>query len=389
MRRLIVHPVFQISLGLLALILVQYNWLLLQVAVSLHGNDFGKFYYAAVRWRSGASLYDSTIATRMLVEGTWMEFPNLNPPHFHLLLLPFIFWSLPTATILWTGANAAAGLCAGAIVIRALRIRVLAWQILPAACVILLSSATGAILLTGQYTGLLLLPITIAWRAARQGHWSVCGAVLGVLIGVKPFLALFVPALIITGRWRAIWMLLFSVVVCFAVGVLVFGWSPYLEWLATLRSVSWPWATMNASLMAVLSRAFGASPYFTAAVLRPSVVGGLWMAGSLLVGGISLVVARRSIDHMFAAIVLGSLLVSPLGWVYYLWLALPGCLALWSFRAPLGAWLGLAILCVPLFALRWWQPGALATLTIGSSYAWATLALWIAVVSSGSGGRPR
>jgi hypothetical protein len=52
---------------------------------------------------------------------------------------------------------------------------------------LLLGAPTGAIVVTGQFTFLLLLPTTYAWLAARRGSWRLAAALLGCLASVKPF----------------------------------------------------------------------------------------------------------------------------------------------------------------------------------------------------------
>ena len=90
-------------------------------------------------------------------------------------------------------------------------------------------------------------------------------------------------------------------------------------------------------------------------------------------------------DGDWAALLLAALLMSPLGWNYYLWIAV------WPFGGAAGTSCALAAagalgsLAVPgLGGWLWWgkmtawgQPHVLATLTAASLYFWALLALWI------------
>jgi hypothetical protein len=95
-------------------------------------------------------------------------------------------------------------------------------------------------------------------------------------------------------------------------------------------------------------------------------------------------------DVDWAALLLASLLLSPLGWVYYLWIAL----------GPLAAAIGhsrfwqrphrVDLLLVPGLAgwlwygkmAEWGQPSPLATATLASMYFWALLSLWLWTVNS-------
>lgn len=360
---------------------MSYQWLLLRAALEAHGNDFGKFYFAVQKWMAGGSLYEPNLATRIQAGSVTVEFLNMNPPHFHLLLLPFTLLPLAIANALWMTLNVLAGLAAALMVVRTLRLPFKPLHVLPVACVFLIFAATGAIAATGQFTGLLMLPMTTAWREARAGRWTQSGIWLGVLVGVKPFLGLFLPALLVMGRWRAAVAMCVSAAACFAVGIVTFGVGPHIEWIGALRDVSWLWSRMNGSLMALLARSLAPSPDFTPIAALSSLVAPLWIVGSAFIVAMTMAIARRSVDHAFGGVVLGSLLVSPLGWVYYLWLALPGCLALWQERLPTVVAVGLIPLSVPLVLLLWGQPNPLATITIASAYSWGTIALWCGVAS--------
>ncbi len=347
----------------------------------LHGNDFGKFYYAAQQWREGLSLYAASPATRMPAGEGFQEFLDMNPPHFHLVVLPLVGLSVETAGLLWMVVNAAAAWLAAVLIFRELGIRLNRWDVLPIAVGILACAATGAIVITGQFTGLLLLPMVGAWRAARHDRWATSGAWLGLLISVKPFLALFGMYLLIARRWRAFAMAGLVGAAAFLAGLLVFGWSAHREWIAALRSVEWPWAAMNASLFGLLSRTFGPSPYYAPILAAPAVITIGWWLAAGVVALITLWAARRSVDHGFAAVTLGALLISPLGWVYYIWLAVAPCLSMWWKHRPAILRLAALGLCVPLIWVTDLQPNPLATVTLGSAYTWGLLALWLGVVS--------
>lgn len=376
------HPVVQVLCAGLCGALVPYYQLLLAFAQAQHGNDFGKFYFATQAWWAGGSTYAPNIATRMLVRGTWMQFLNMNPPHFHLLLLPFIPFGLTAASIAWGVLNLLAAGIALFITARELGWS-LRWQaILPSLLFILLSGPVNAVAVTGQFTGMLMLLMSLAWQDARRGRWERCGAWLGVLIGLKPFLALFVPVLLMTRRWNALLGAIASGVASFAVGLAVFGWSAHLEWLRALEAVSWSWSNMNASAMGWLSRTFDVSPVFDPLVLAPGLVRPVWAVLALGIAALTVAVGRRSIEHAFAATVLGSLLISPLGWVYYIPLAAAPCMGLWRERRPAGAVAGLLLLSAPLFVPSALALRGLGTASIGSVYYWSTLLLFFAVVTT-------
>lgn len=391
-RAWVAHPLAQVAFGLIAFVALCYNVIMLDMVVGqLHGNDFGKFYYATQAWLGGGSLYAPNLATHMEVElgsGNWMEFLNMNPPHFHVLVLPFAWLSLPTAAYTWFILNLWAGLMGALLVGVELGLRPRREHWLPMLAGAAACAATGAVAVTDQFTGVLLLLMAVAWRGARRGDGWSTAATLGVSIALKPFLGLFLPVFLLRRRIRLAVVTALAAAGSFAVGVAVFGIGPHIEWVRAMGDISWVWGAMNASVQALLSRMFEGGPYYAPVVPAPGLIRPVWMVSIAIIGIVTLRTATRSVDHAFASTVLGALLISPLGWVYYHWLALPGCLALWRQRRPLTAWLGLAGLAVPLISLVAFQPAPLATVTIGSAYTWSTLLLWLAVVRSPVASQP-
>jgi hypothetical protein len=371
-----------LSLALTVPILLYDSVIVLSWVRELHGNDYGKFYYAMQAWWHGGSLYAPNIATRMQVEGEWHDYLNMNPPHFHLVVWPFAQLPMALSAYLWLAMNIACALAAIAFVCRELQIRLPGRWFWPIAAYLLICAPTTTVLITGQFSGMLFLAITVAWSAARNGRQMTAGLWLGVLISVKPFLGLFLPALLLRREWRAAAAACVSGGACLLAGIAIFGLQAHREWLVAMSNIEWVWASMNGSLDALAARIFAPSPYYTPIVVAPALVRPLWLLGAAAVLAVTLVAARRSIDHAFATVTLGALLISPLGWVYYLWLAVPGCLALLRGRVPVTVWIALVALLVPYYAPIAWGSSRLATLTIGSAYTWATLCLWLASVSA-------
>ena len=94
-------------------------------------------------------------------------------------------------------------------------------------------------------------------------------------------------------------------------------------------------------------------------------------------------------DRQIFVLLLGAILASPLGWVYYLPLAYApilgwmGAGAGWDGLSGLGRTraamlaVGLALLCVPQEVANSSQPAALASLTLASAYHYGTLLAWL------------
>ena len=137
--------------------------------------------------------------------------------------------------------------------------------------------------------------------------------------------------------------------------------------------------------------------------MAPELILPLWLPAVAIVGVLTMVAVtfdqtESAVDRAFALLLSAALLISPLGWVYYLWLGLGPFAALvleWrngARRNPQPAspavprwrqrFLILAVpgLVWPHFATFAFQPHAWATLLLASAYFWSTAALWSTTV---------
>ena len=131
----------------------------------------------------------------------------------------------------------------------------------------------------------------------------------------------------------------------------------------------------------------------------PVLVYPLWVAAAGVFGSLTLFLSvsdhsSNSIDRSFCLLIIGALLVSPLGWIYYTWLILGPMTALirsWFLNKRmekervshkiLSARNGLII--VASIGMIWpypytlsFQPNGIATITVGSIYFWTYIAIW-------------
>ncbi len=392
-----------------AVILGIVLWLVYYAAVArvmvsrMEMNDFGRFYYSARLFLNGQDMYGPTPATPVVVApGVVHEFLNMNPPHFHLPLLPLAMLPPRFALLLWTLASVAVLGWSLRLIARELQIKLTPTGLLWGVAAIVMFSATGTVIATGQLSLLLLLPITLAWLSARQGAWIRTGLWLGFAMSLKPFLCFFLPYFILRRRWEAAFAAIAAVAGAFGAGAVIFGTAAYAAWVRALGLTDWTWAAMNGSVLGVLTRTLSGSPYFTPMASAPDLVRPLWLALAAAVAVTTLAAlwrddTRDAVDRGFFLVLLGAQLISPLGWIYYFWLPAGPAAALFL------SWLredrdvsrdgtasirwrnGLALASLPLFAwplalvtIR--QPSGVATLTIGSVYFWATLLIWAAVL---------
>jgi hypothetical protein len=343
-------------------------------------NDYSIFYYTAQMVRDGLPMYGPVPAAYGF---TWPaeSLGNLNPPHFAVLTAPFWYLTYQQAFLLWL---------VGGLICLVLSVRIV-WQELAYPRSLPLMLAVGAALVscapfvlvssTGELTYFLLLPMTLGWRAARHRRWGAAGIYLGACASVKLFLLLFLPWLVLQRRWRAAAAFVCTIGVMVAVGAALFGTDSYWQWRKTLALIGWWGLPMNASLAGVVHR-----------VWTTGAASAQWLA---MFGGVVVILATlgalrdsaegaRHVDTGVAAILLGALLASPLGWAYYVPLLLGPLLgwlqALWRAHADWRWWVpvlaGGVCLFVPDEVLAVWKGVAWQAATLGSLYFWALGLLW-------------
>jgi hypothetical protein len=402
------------SAALVLLTLILWNaWVAHTMVTRLQMSDFRIFYLSARAQLEGRDMYDlpselQTYAGRTLRS----TLVNLNPPHFQLLLLPLALVPAGVALGLWAVVSL---LCLGGslyVIARELDLKP-SWPNCWRAAIWLLAFAgMGAVLATGEMSFLLSLPLTLAWAAARRERWSRAGIYLGLAMSLKLFLLIFIPYFVLRRRLAAAAASCAAASACFVAGVLIFGPSSYWSWLSQLASVSWAWRSANASVLGILTRSLSENPHFTPFTGAPELVLPLWLPAVAIVGVLTLVVVtfdrtESAVDRAFALLLSAALLISPLGWIYYLWLGLGPFAALalnWrngagrnpqEASAAAARWrqrfLILAVpgLVWPHFATFAFQPHAWATPLLASAYFWSAAALWCAFVLDGWAVNPR
>ena len=376
-------------------------------------SDFGKLHASAQAFLAGRDMYDLGPATLSPVRGMtdqvlhYIPFLNLNPPHFHLILLPLAPLSPRWALVVWGIVSLVCLAFSLRLIARESGIVLTRWRRRLAVLAFLGFAGLGAVALTGQVSFLLLLPVTLAWIRARRGKWAEAGVYLGLAMSVKPFLAIFLPYLVLRRRFVTLATAVGAGTAAFLVGLGVFGWDAHRSWIAGLSAVSWEWVAMNASVLGFLKRVLAPSLYYEPLLEVPGLIAPVWLLLSGAIGVVTLAVAaadsdERAVDRAFALLLLAALLVSPLGWTYYWWLALGPMVAVVASRWGRDArdahverspasntrrWRR-ALLLVAVPGLFWplpatiaFQPSAWATVFLGSAYFWATLALWAALIA--------
>ncbi len=393
-----------ILLLLLSFLLVWNYFLAYGGFESLESRDFSRFYYATIAFLQGHDMYGPTVATLcrwtdLLAEHLW----DLNPPHFHIIVMPFVYFSLSDAYLIWEGINILALFVSIRLIGQIIHVNIISLKGALAIIGVLAFAGTGTLLRTGQYSFLLVLPLTYAWYYAREGSWTKAGMILGLVASIKPFLLIFLPYLVFRKLAQAVGTFILLFLLSFTAGFLVFGLEAHLSWVNALSSVSWAWPGANASLLGLFTRLFVENPHFMNFYDGGSWVGPIWVV-SILVVGLSTLIATsldssaNGVDRAFAILPLSAVLISPLGWVLYLFFSIGPFISLainwWNQDSFLNKsremWIqrnrnilllaAIPGLIMPTIFLDWLQPHPLATLLIGSLYCWCTFAIWLSLI---------
>jgi alpha-1,2-mannosyltransferase len=391
------------GLCVLGFVLVLYNAVNLGMMIELSPkNDFGRTFLSAVAFVRGGEMYGRNESIPWeLEDGSTLDLWNLNPPHFHLLLLPLAWLPIGVALLLWLLANAAGGYFAFRLIAREAQLTLTAEQ----RQVVLLGSLAfigmTSALVTGHMSFLLFWLVTFSWHAARHERWAAAGAWLGLGLSVKPFLLFLVPYFLWRRQWRGLAAMGATVLLCVALGFAVFGVENHRAWRHMLEVAdNWGWLPMNASIMAFLSRTFTANPVFTpVAIAAPELLRAIWLGVGIPMGVLTYAAtfrdsSRRGLDRAFAMMLVASLLLSPLGWTYYFWLPLgPLVLLFAEARGRSESWCSpwtrrllktsLVGLMYPLWCISFFQPSPVGTLLISSLYFWGLLLVWLALLLDG------
>lgn len=312
---------------------------------------------------------------------------NINPPAFHLWVLPVALLPFRLAAWAWIGLVAGALALSFRLIDRTLG-GASAGSCLWVALALLLFPGAYAVIVSGGIAFGLMLPMTLAWREARAGRWMRSGAWLGGVAALKLFVAIFLVYLAVRRQWRALGAALVVLVLVTTAGVLAFGFDAYTQWSRALSSVTWEAGLANGSLRAATVRAVELG------ALGPGSALAWWLAAAAGVIAVTAIAVVRTgdVDGHFAMLLPAALLLSPLGWVHYLVLATGPVLVVLARnsgpRRPTRSTIALAVLAVVALALPYPLLYHLASAApapwrwlLSSASTWGLLAVWWTMVA--------
>jgi alpha-1,2-mannosyltransferase/arabinofuranan 3-O-arabinosyltransferase len=247
---------------------------------------------------------------------------------------------------------------------------------------LLLSSPLLATLALGQIYPVLALGLVAAWVADRRDRQEISGAVLGLVVALKPSLLPVLLWPLARRRLKALVAALISGGVATLLGVIVLGLGETLDYIGVLKEqpVSAYWD--NASLPSAAARLFTENPYAQNVATLP------WMVGiGFALGIIAIVLTAMRVRHGpevgLWALVAASLLASPIAWHNYLVLLGPGILVLLARGRAATAFLLLALQSIPAqWPLIWNDKGTVAASLAMTLYLYILIAHWLALLAA-------
>lgn len=327
-------------------------------------------------------------------EREWYIIYNAHPPAAVLLALPLGQLSDPwLASAVWNVASTALLVVAVAVLVAELRIRISAWLWLPVAAGVMLYNPLRQQVNQGQLNGVLLLVLTLAWRAWRRDRAVAAGVWLAVATMVKLFPGFLFLLLLARRQWRGVFAGAVAGLGLAALGVFVFGWEAHRDYVEkVLPSVqAFRCGKLNASLPGLWAKLFVGSEFEKVEpwLHRPVLAWSLTVASVMGLAVLVLWKSRRVCgDQAFGVALVSMTLASPITWDHSL-LLLTQPLVWLGHRTSAGwrRWtLGLILVVFGFHhhglwrigTEQGWLPevfGVSLTLTLASLLCWAQLAL--------------
>lgn len=316
-------------------------------------SDFGKFYHSQQMFIQGKNIYTPIYFVKNKLNTSSHTKPakpthskvlklgsNLNPPFFTLISFPLAYISYPHALFLWTLLS----LLAGALGILLIQQK-LDQQTFSASCAVLLLIAlfsyfpTFATLQFGQVSLFLLPLLASGWRAARDEKTIRAAIFLGIATSLKPFIGLFLFYFLMRKEWRGLCAFFATLLSCALIAAWFLGLDSYADYYQACQQIKWAASSWNVSIYGFLLRLFGGIESNMAVFPIPGLITYVYplLAGVFFLAIIRFLrpsvnmLAEQKVDLDFSVIILGMLLLSPLGWIYYFSLLSIPILILWQF----------------------------------------------------------
>lgn len=207
----------------------------------------------------------------------------------------------------------------------------------------------------GQIQTILSLAYTLAFYCWLRGKQRAAGALIGLMVLLKPQMSLLLIWFALRRRWGALIAALISIAAILPIALAIFGWQNNWDYLLVLSTLSRVGESLygNHSMNGLLNRLLfnGGDPVFhldSFPPFNPIVYAGT-LISSLLLMGLALIFpggrGRRGGMADFACMTAVATMASPIAWQHHYGVFLPILVWLWfgrnSGRAPVrnSAWL--------------------------------------------------
>ncbi len=316
--------------------------------------DFFQEWASARNLFNGLPIYTPQGITLEKYLGLWhnpndpffIEF-NAHPPSCVLLGIPFAGLHFADAFALWNVLSLAFLVASAGMIVQQLDLPFSLWDLLPAITLLLLCYPFWHQMIHGQLNLLLLLLLTGAWAADRNGHPHWAGTLMAVATAIKLFPGFVFLYFVFRRECSAVRTGLLALLGITVLTALILGPEAYRTYFLEVlpRTSQWRSEWPNLSLQGIWSKLFESSKHLPPIEIQslgqaPSVALMGMICTLFVVTGALAVIARQlrwaqDWDLLFALTVIGALLVSPITWDHYLLLLILPVAALWK-RLPRG-----------------------------------------------------
>lgn len=249
---------------------------------------------------------------------------NLNPPFFVAGNLLLATWNFPESFMLWSMLSIVSALCSIFLLVRfyAPPNQRLPWY-LGTILAFFSYFPTFISLQDGQLGLILFCLLTLIFTAIKLKQDHTAGILLGLALAIKPLLGLFAVLFLLQGRWSLLIYCGLSYLICFIIGLAIFGYPTYLNYVHCLQHIGWFSYGYNASILGFLVRLFGLKEPNVPLIHYPTITIYLYYSFTAIIVGLWVYYNGKKVGHDqqndwgFASTIVVTLLISPLGWLYY------------------------------------------------------------------------
>lgn len=291
------------------------------------GSDFYKFYLSAQRLVGGESAYwmkDALVggAGSLLNEAHFGLNPNLNPPFFNILMMPFVFFDYGIAFSLWCVSSVLCGAVGVYFVLKNRWIGPLPVVVVFFVQLLFFSYYPSFSNFNyGQVAFFVFFILAIALNFCNSGQKVAGGILIGLAVSIKLFCGFFILMLFFSKSWRTFFGSVVAFVFFALLGAAFGGVEDYLQYFKMLKTIDWYGVNWNASYTGFFYRILSSEYGFDWEGTRVFWVQAANLLTVLMAAYLSFQLAsdveENKFNGFFSLAVPLMLIISPLGWSYY------------------------------------------------------------------------